>query len=546
VLAGSESLTAAETHRTEGIGDPYTPGLGSGDYSVQHYTLELTVEVAEETIDSRATIEATALDDLASFSLDFHGFEIDGVTVNEQPAAHERDPGKLIIFPAEPLLAGETFVVTIAYSGTPQRPGSWHFYEGGVLVAGQPTGSSGWYPVNEHPLDKATYTFRITVDDDYVVAANGILEETIQTNGDTTTYIWEARDPMASYLVTVAVGDFRIVRAASDSGVPVRDYYAAGLSDSVIAQFERTPEMIDLFEELFGPYPFEVYGVVVHDARLGFALETQTLSVFGRDAAHESIAAHELAHQWFGNSVSLAGWQHMWLNEGFATYAEVLWAEYAHGSDIAQQRIDQMYANMDAAQRVNLTRGVLAANIRQLPLEEQVISRRQAAAALDILLGDTLDQAQLAELVDALPPLGMSHHQLADLIESAPFRQINVTRAQFYDAVDALGLEELAARLSQPVILGDPTPDFLFSPVVYQRGALTLHALRLTVGDEVFFDILRTYTGRYHNANATTADFIAIAEEISGQELDQFFDAWLFAIDLPPLPQPAAEPAAAP
>lgn len=436
----------------EGIGDPYFPQMGNGGYDAIHYTLDLSVDMEGNVLDGTAIIETLATQDLSRFNLDFQGLEIEQVLVDDVSAGHERNGAELVITPAEPVAQGQVFEITVAYHGTPGEglaedvsPFSegWHHYGDGVLVAGEPSGAARWYPVNEHPLDKATYTFRITVDEPWIVAANGTLEEVV-SGGDTLTYVWEMDDPMASYLTTVAIGDFVIERETATSGVVVRNYFAAGLPDYTKASFDRTAEMIDYYETIFGPYPFDAYGVVAHDLPLPFALETQTLTVFG-NSADEIIVAHELAHQWFGNSVTPAAWQHVWLNEGFATYASILWNEYAYGKEHADQLIYGWYQGMAAG---------------QVPGED-------AGAFL----------------------------------------------------------------------IGDPTPDRLFDWRVYSRGAMTLHALRARVGDEAFFETLRVYAERFHDGNAVTDDFIAVAEEVSGQELDDLFHNWLFEAEVPGIPE---------
>jgi aminopeptidase N len=208
--------------------------------------------------------------------------------------------------------------------------------------------------------------------------------------------------------------------------------------------------MIDYFSSLFGPYPFEAYGVVVADVDLGFALETQTLSLFGRTSESrtrgrgtplEEIAAHELAHQWFGDSVSLKDWRDIWLNEGFATYCEYLWVDHTSGRSIIDGVMRNLYRF--AVRNENSFKG-------------------------------TLD---------------------------------------------------------------NPPANDLFSEVIYVRGALTLHALRVRVGDEVFFRILRTYAERFKYKNASSADFIAVAEEVSGEKLGGFFDGWLNQRAVPDIPE---------
>jgi aminopeptidase N len=435
-----------------GLGDPYFPLMGNSGYDVQHYTLDLDVDMDLNRIDGITTIQATATDPLSRFNLDFAGMEILAVQVNEAAAELHRSGGELQIAPSQPLDAGQDFTIVVEYAGTPGEnlpPGvpeysvGWTYYDEGVFVAGEPGGSSGWFPVNEHPLDKAAYTFRITVPESYNVAANGLLQETV-SEGDSTTYVWDMADPMASYLVTLAIGDFDVQTSVTQSGVQVRNYFAEGLPRSSVVAFDPLPEMIDYFETVFGPYPFDAYGVVVHDLSLGFALETQTLSVFGRDFVDEDVVAHELAHQWFGDSVSLAGWQHIWLNEGFAMYASTLWLEHVGGEAVAAEHMELMHEDM----------------------------------------------------------------------------------SRYYSA---------SSGFSDPVLIGDPGPDNLFDWAVYARGALTLHALRLRIGDEVFFDILREYASRYRDSNASTDDFIGVAEEVSGQELDDLFQAWLFEAELPEL-----------
>ncbi|MBI3162796.1 MAG: hypothetical protein HYZ23_09810 [Chloroflexi bacterium] len=231
----------------------------------------------------------------------------------------------------------------------------------------------------------------------------------------------------------------------AEGGVPIRNYYSTGLEENVREPFARQGRMIDYFSELFGPYPFDVYGALVMDTEFGAALENQTLSIFGIDMIDvddveetELVVAHELAHQWFGDSVSLADWGDIWLNEGFATYAEALWYEHLYGQDGLDEYVEYLYSVVDE-------------------------------------YDDT-----------GTPP-------------------------------------------------GDPPADDLFNSGVYEWGGLTLHALRLEVGDETFFEILKTYHERYKNGNATTEDFISIAEEVSKKELSEFFNDWLYKGILPPL-----------
>ncbi|RMF82475.1 MAG: M1 family peptidase [Chloroflexi bacterium] len=428
-----------------GAGDTLFPSLGNGGYDVQHYTIDLNVDVKTNTITGTTTIEAVALQDLRTFNFDLVGLTVDAITVNAAAAAFERDDLELIITPETPLTTGDTFITQVMYGGIPDASpirilpnlAGWQTYGTGTIVAGEPLSASTVFPVNEHPSDKATYTFRVTVPEGLVVASNGVLTEEID-NGATTTFVWQMRDPMASYLTTIGIGKFEIVTIEGPGGLPIINYFDNTLPDDLPERFVVTAEMIEFFAERFGPYPFESYGAIVVNAPLGFALETQTRSLFGssvavmNDIVLQAFLAHELAHQWFGDSVSLIDWGDIWLNEGFATYAHNLWLEHRFGID------------------------TWAANYEQI--------------------------SQLA------PP-------------------------------------------------GIATAEDLFADAVYDRGSLALRALQARVGDDIFFEIIRTYLERFRHGNATTADFIAVAEEVSKQDLSAFFAGWLFDTTTPSIPE---------
>jgi aminopeptidase N len=190
---GLSSFAQAVTNPTlgsNGVGDSLYPGFGNGGYDAQSYKLDLNItDVATSTLNALTTMEAVATEDLSSFNLDFLGFTISDITVNGKLATYSRDGQELTITPSEFLAAGQPFSVDVAYSGAPSPlnsvafdfpvPTGWVIVEGGNFVLSEPDGAANYYPVNDHPLDRAAYTFRITVPEPFEVAANGVLEQTI-------------------------------------------------------------------------------------------------------------------------------------------------------------------------------------------------------------------------------------------------------------------------------------------------------------------------------------------------------------------------------
>jgi len=570
---------------------------------------------------------------------------------------------ELTIRPRHKLDRGDHFTTVVSYGGVPREQilvdlGSGFMRtDDGALIAGEPEVAANWFPVNDHPSDKATYTFKVTVPAGLEVVANGELLAS-ESHGGRTTWTWTETAPMASYLATATIGQFqvhayeanglqmydavdpdlfqptvathsgsrymysqqadssykRITRTvpvpaagghlsfwihrdteqdwdftfveartpgqddwttlpdvnghngqdvglscpngwldlhpqlthyqtatddgcdptgttgawwaasgasdgweqwdvdlsawagasveislayASDggfqgpgvflddiegpagagstsfeddadtldgwtvSGAPVgspgnandfTDVNAADLpstGDIVDAVFARQPEIIDFLAGNFGPYPFSSGGGIVDDRPLSFALENQTRPIYSKDFFTDEISgsfvvAHELAHQWFGDDVSLAQWRNVWLNEGFATYAEWLWSEH-EGFGTAQDNFDFYYDNVPP--------------------------------------GDPL----------------------------------------------------------WSVVVGDPGVEHLFDRPVYVRGAMTLHELRLTVGDDDFFTILRDWASSRSGRTGTTAQFQRLAERVSGRQLDQLFQTWLFTPEKPVLAGVAAQ-----
>ncbi|MFG2354295.1 M1 family metallopeptidase [Streptomyces sp. NPDC048521] len=331
-----------------GVRDPYFPKAGNGGYDVGHYALTLDYTPATHRLTGRAVITARATQDLSAFDLDLAGLDVDSVTVEGEEARVSRTGQELTVRPHDDLTEGETFSTTVRYSGTPRTltdpdgaEEGWLPTADGALGLGQPVGSMAWFPGNHHPSDKAAYDITVTVPKDLQAISNGELTSR-STQGGRATYTWHMAQPMASYLATVAVGHFTVARGTGPHGLPVLtavDPTQAEASKDLLAEIS---EIIDWEEYNFGPYPFSSTGAIVDRPEdVKYALETQSRPVFP-GAPDTSLLVHELAHQWYGDSVTPTSWRDMWLNEGFATYAEWLYEE-DHGGKSAQQTFTDLY-----------------------------------------------------------------------------------------------------------------------------------------------------------------------------------------------------------
>jgi aminopeptidase N len=444
-----------------GAGDPYFPLAGNGGYNARHYDLGLSYDPATGLLFGRASIEMRAERRLCSFNLDLAGMDVTSVGVDGGRAASSRAGDELTLTPERPLDRDEVFDVSIDYQGvpTPFRDPNFGIPIGftqtsdGVVVAGQPQSASGWYPVNDHPSDKASYSFAVTVPDGYGVVANGKPRGETQLPDGRTEWRWEAKSPMASYLVTIDVGHWDVSRWRTAAGIPVYDAVDTAVTgaqrQAIDSSLARQGEMLDLLVDHFGRYPFNTVGAIVDPEQpIGFALETQTRPVYwsyfwddlqGNPVNADYVVVHELAHQWFGDSVGLDRWKNIWLNEGFATYAEWLWLEH-EGQATVRQSFETAY--------------------------------------------------------NSYPP-------------DDPFWS---------------------------VVIGDPGPLDLLANPVYIRGAMTLHALRETVGEKAFWELIRRWAKRKGGGYGRTGQFISTAERVSGRELGALFRAWLFEPTSPALP----------
>ncbi|WP_093616455.1 M1 family metallopeptidase [Streptomyces indicus] len=460
LLASCAGSGVRGTPGAAGLRDPYFRLLGNGGYDVTHYALDLSYDPEEHHLTGEAVITAKATQDLSAFNLDLAGLDVESVSVGDKPARFNRAADELTIRPDDELPEGRTFTTRVAYSGAPEtitdEDGSeegWLPTDEGALALGEPAGSKAWFPGNHHPSDKAAYDIEITVPEGLTAVSNGELTST-KTAAGRTAFTWHSAEPMASYLATVAIGPYETKTyktktyktkthetksSATEKDLPVLTAVDPAEAEQSADVLERLPEILTWSEEYFGPYPFSSTGAIVApEGSAGYALETQTRPVFP-GAPDTELMVHELAHQWYGNSVTPKTWQDMWLNEGFATYAEWLWAE-DHDGDTAQETFDDAYA---------------------APADDELW---------------------------AFPP---------------------------------------AEPTDASVISADP---------VYTRGAMVLHKLRETVGDDTFFALIKDWAAEHRHGNADTEDFTAFAEQQAGEDLDTVWGPWLYGDGKPKSP----------
>ncbi len=395
-----------------GNGDPYFPLMGNGGYDVKHYDIQLSYNPTSGAITAKTTIEAAATQNLSQFDLDFRpALHISSITVDGQPAtfSHAQDQ-ELVIVPHAVLRDDHDFTTTVTYDGVPPSifdhgDLGWVRLPGGGMVAlSQPLGLHAWVPSNDSPKDKATFDFTITVPAGFQAIANGEPRGN-ETHAGQTTYRWHDDQPTATELVMLTIGHFDMKTTRTHDGLP---------NITAIDPAAVTTPVQTATSEL-NARPLYMHGV--------------------SPIPSKSLVVHELAHQWYGDDVTPLRWQDVWLNEGFATYAQWLYDEQ-HGGKTAQQHFDELY-NDPATDWTNK--------------------------------------------------------------------------------------------------VADPGVDHFFDDLVYGRGAMTLHQLRLAVGDRVFMNILRQWPAEHHYGNATTQDFIAFSEHLSHKNLSKLYQTWLFTESKPAL-----------
>jgi len=347
-----------------GAGDPVFPGLGESGYDVDHYDLAFDHRADDRLVDGVTTMRATALRRLDVVSMDAVGLDVHDASVDGGPAAFAYRGEKLVLTPARPVRAHAPVVVRVSYTVDPQAPRSrtgWVPTADGFATAPQPDGAHTVFPCDDHPGDKAGFSFRITVPDGSLGVASGS-GTSVESAGGRTTYAYRSRDPIATEVVQVAVGDYRVVERAGPHGLPLRDVVPNARADALAPALALTPDHVRWAEQRLGRFPFETYGLLPVDTddpnAFGFTgLETQTLTLYkpnfllGAEPSIGSHMMHELTHSWFGDSVSPSGWSDLWLNEGHADYYGLLYRYERGWADT------QGHTSLDARMRATYALG---------------------------------------------------------------------------------------------------------------------------------------------------------------------------------------------
>jgi aminopeptidase N len=461
------TTTTLPAATTTDLMDPNAPGLGNGGYDAQHYHVDMAFSTgppanleegaeydpadAEIRIEATTTVDVIATAPLDQIAFDFTGSIVSAVTVDGEPADFDREPTELIVTLPAPAATGDSLSIAVSYSGQPGAvdsrvarvavgwmgaPGStWH-------VRNDPDGAHRWFPANDHPSDKATFLFDVRVPIDYAAAASGRFERTY-SGIESASYRWSVDTPIPPSSATVILGDLVLVPDAQTTtamGVEVRHLLPADMVDRPPAALDNIADMIGFFEERFGPYPYDAFGVaVVDDENVGLGANTWAILTRAQLEANDAelAIAGRLARHWFGDSLTPATWSDVWLSTTFVRYAEWLWIERDLGGRYGDAVASKARSNVENA---------------------------------------------------GWPPP------------------------------------------TQPRV-GDA-----YTGSVFIHGAITLHAVRLRMGDATFFDMLAKFYDSYAGGTASTNELNELVLREAGSDVRYLYDTWLSAEELPGFP----------
>jgi aminopeptidase N len=428
---------------------------------VQHYVFRLTLTDAGDRIAGEADVtvqfsgnasQELRLDLVGSAQNVQTGMTVTQVQRNGQPVAFTH-AGDILRIPLPGIATGgEKQVFKINYGGVPADGlviSKNKFGDRTFFGDNWPNRARHWLPVADHPADKSTCEFIITAPDHYQVIGNGLLQEETGLPGNQRRTHWLEAVPIPTKVMVVGASRFAVQNVDTLRNIPVQSWVYPQDRDKGFFDYAPAAPILAFFDSLVGPYPYEKLANVQSKTRYG-GMENAGNIFYNEKAIHgkknldmERLVAHEIGHQWFGNSVTEKDWPHVWLSEGFATYLADVYVEHAYGTGRMGEYLQKE--------------------------RKEVFDFAKENPALPVVVAQTTDLMAL------------------------------------------------------------------LNPNSYQKGAWILHMLRQRVGDEAFWRGLRTYYGRYRNANAVTDDFRQVMEEASGKDLSGFFKQWLYTPGYPKL-----------
>ncbi|MCK4358921.1 MAG: T9SS type A sorting domain-containing protein [Candidatus Cloacimonetes bacterium] len=417
-------------------------------YDALSYEIDLQLFPSTHYISGNVLTKIMAKEDnLTEVSYELEQLNVDSVFVNGTSAPFSYDDEIITITLDHTYNIGDTLSTQVFYQGYPTLSSDvyhtgihWGSY---IFTYSDPNGARFWWPCYDHPWDKATTKMNITVPDDLITASNGILVDEIDNGDGTKTFYWDNTDPIATYLVSICAGSYATFEQDYED-IPIINYVYPGHLNFAQNDFACIPTALGIYENLYGEYPFQKYGMAECGIFGGWGgMEHQTMTSIGSglingQGTYEWIFVHELAHQWFGDCLTPLTWKDVWLSEGFAVYSEALYVEGTEG-----------------------------------------------------------------------------FQAMCDYVETS-FHQyyLNWAGGSAYTTYD-------------------PPYNMYFTPATYEKPASVLHMIRLMVGDDAFFNILQTYFDYYKNGNVITTDFLEVCESVSGMDLQEFFNDWIFGSGVP-------------
>jgi hypothetical protein len=415
-------------------------------FDVLNYDITIDIDDQDHYIEGTVIATVVAEETLTEMQYELESLNINQIQVNGVDASYDYSNG-IITIELGTIIPGEQFTTSVSYSGYPvQSNDIYHlgmiFSSSYVFTLSDPSGCRWWWPAYDHPWDKAEVDFHVTMRDDWLVACNGIRTDIIDNGDGTKTHHWDGSNPMATFLPCISAANF--VELNQDyNGLLIQNFVTPGQYDNALIDFQNLPLMVEIYTEKYGVYPFEKYGNAVVPMVTFGAMEHQTMTTLGSyiitgALTYETVIAHELSHQWFGNCLTPLTWADVWLSEGFAVYSEAIFTEELYGYE---EFIDYVIYNIQ----------------------------------------------------------------------------------NYY----------LSWTGGGSYTIYDPSYNNYFTPVTYEKAASVLHMLRITVGNNTFFEILQTYFETYHNQNVVTSEFREICENVSGMNLEQFFQQWIFEPGIP-------------